>query len=147
MAGSPGPAERLNGGGKLNVLVVDDHAVVQWGFRLLLGRQPWIGRCGAASNPDEALELAKTSEPDVALVDLFLGERSGAELCEAIREISPKTRVRVSSGVGWLSTTTLRGRTWLRAGVINYLSTETDADAILDTLVSASEGILEELDR
>ena len=40
MAGSPGPAERLNGGGKLNVLVVDDHAVVQWGFRLLLGRQP-----------------------------------------------------------------------------------------------------------
>lgn len=51
------------------------------------------------------------------------------------------------SGVGWLSTTTLRGRTWLRAGVINYLSTEADADLILDTLVVASEGILEELDR
>jgi aromatic-L-amino-acid/L-tryptophan decarboxylase len=50
------------------------------------------------------------------------------------------------SGVGWLSTTTLRGRTWLRAGVINYLSTETDADRILDTLVDASERILEELD-
>jgi glutamate/tyrosine decarboxylase-like PLP-dependent enzyme len=51
------------------------------------------------------------------------------------------------SGDGWLSTTTLRGRTWLRAGVINYLSTEADADLILDTLVVASEGILEELDR
>lgn len=51
------------------------------------------------------------------------------------------------SGIGWLSTTTLRGRTWLRAGVINYLSTEADADLILDTLVVASEGILEELDR
>jgi aromatic-L-amino-acid decarboxylase len=49
------------------------------------------------------------------------------------------------SGVGWLSTTTLRGRTWLRAGVINYLSTDADADRILDTLVGASEGILEDL--
>ncbi len=50
------------------------------------------------------------------------------------------------SGVGWLSTTTLHGRTWLRAGVINYLSTQADADRILDTLIGASEGILEDLD-
>jgi hypothetical protein len=49
--------------------------------------------------------------------------------------------------VGWLSTTTLRDRTWLRAGVINYLSTEADADRILDTLVEFSEGILEDLHR
>jgi hypothetical protein len=40
----------------------------------------------------------------------------------------------------------LRDETWLRAGVINYLSTEADAERILDTLVNASEGILEELD-
>jgi glutamate/tyrosine decarboxylase-like PLP-dependent enzyme len=51
------------------------------------------------------------------------------------------------SGAGWLSTTTLRGRTWLRAGVINYLSTDADADRILDTLVEASERVLEDLDR
>ena len=51
------------------------------------------------------------------------------------------------SGDGWLSTTTLRGRTWLRAGVINYLSTEADADRILETLLGASERILEDIDR
>ncbi|MET1012324.1 MAG: pyridoxal-dependent decarboxylase, partial [Actinomycetota bacterium] len=50
------------------------------------------------------------------------------------------------SGVGWLSTTTLRGRTWLRAGVINYLSTDEDTDRVIGTLTAASEGILEELD-
>lgn len=50
------------------------------------------------------------------------------------------------SGVGWLSTTILRGRTWLRAGVINYLSTEADADRIVDTLIEKSERVLEELD-
>jgi len=38
------------------------------------------------------------------------------------------------SGVGWVSTTTLRGRTYLRAGVVNYLSTEADVDRVLDTL-------------
>ncbi len=50
------------------------------------------------------------------------------------------------SGIGWLSTTTLHDRTWLRAGVINYLSTDADADRILDTLVDASERVLEDLD-
>ena len=76
----------------LRVLVVDDHDVVHWGFRLLLTEQPWVERCLTASNVDEALELARRYEPHVALVDLFLGEESGAELCEAIRRESPHTR-------------------------------------------------------
>jgi aromatic-L-amino-acid decarboxylase len=39
-----------------------------------------------------------------------------------------------TSGDGWLSTTRLRGSTWLRAGIVNYLSTEADIDRILDDL-------------
>jgi aromatic-L-amino-acid decarboxylase len=39
-----------------------------------------------------------------------------------------------ASGDGWLSTTSLRGRTWLRAGVVNYLTTEADIDRLLETL-------------
>jgi glutamate/tyrosine decarboxylase-like PLP-dependent enzyme len=38
------------------------------------------------------------------------------------------------SGDGWLTTTRLRGATWLRAGVLNYLSTEADIDRLLETL-------------
>ena len=38
------------------------------------------------------------------------------------------------SGDGWLTTTRLRGATWLRAGIVNYLSTEADIDHLLDTL-------------
>jgi aromatic-L-amino-acid/L-tryptophan decarboxylase len=38
------------------------------------------------------------------------------------------------SGDGWLSTTTLRGSTWLRAGILNYLSTPDDVDALLERL-------------
>ena len=40
------------------------------------------------------------------------------------------------SGDGWLTTTRLRGRTWLRAGIVNYLSTEDDIDHLLATLRS-----------
>jgi glutamate/tyrosine decarboxylase-like PLP-dependent enzyme len=85
-------------------------------------------------------------EPELAVVCLRLVPPGvdGETADELQRRLQRALEV---SGVGWLSTTTLRGRTWLRAGVINYLSTEDDADAILDTLVAASEGILEELDR
>ena len=38
------------------------------------------------------------------------------------------------SGEGWVSTTVLRGRTYLRAGVVNYLSTRADADRVVDAL-------------
>ena len=40
------------------------------------------------------------------------------------------------SGEGWLTTTRLRGATWLRAGIVNYLSTEDDIDQLLDALRS-----------
>ena len=38
------------------------------------------------------------------------------------------------SGDGWLTTTRLRGATWLRAGIVNYLATEDDVDRLLATL-------------
>ena len=38
------------------------------------------------------------------------------------------------SGDGWLTTTRLRGATWLRAGIVNYLATEDDIDHLLATL-------------
>ena len=39
-----------------------------------------------------------------------------------------------ASGDGWLTTTRLRGSTWLRAGIVNYLSTDADIDRLLTTL-------------
>ncbi len=39
-----------------------------------------------------------------------------------------------ASGQGWLSTTRLRGATWLRAGIVNYLATEGDIDELLGAL-------------
>jgi glutamate/tyrosine decarboxylase-like PLP-dependent enzyme len=46
-------------------------------------------------------------------------------------------------GTAWVSVTTLRGHTYLRAGVLNYLSTPADADALLAAVRRLSEGVLE----
>lgn len=93
----------MNDERRLRVLVVDDHDVVHWGFRQLLGEQSWVERCLAARNVREALELTDRYRPHVALVDLFLGRESGADLCETIRARSPETRVLLISGAGRIS--------------------------------------------
>ena len=110
---------------RLRVLIVDDHAVVQWGFKVLLGRQRWVERCVVASHADEALAAAKRLKPQVALVDLFLGEASGAELCEAIRGASPNTRVLLISGAGWISPQAARA-----AGASGFVSKDWSADEV-----------------
>jgi two-component system response regulator DesR len=85
---------------RLRVLVVDDHEVVHWGFRTMLGEQPWVERCLSARTGAEAVALAERYEPDVALVDLFMGDESGADICERLRARSPRTRVLLISGAG-----------------------------------------------
>jgi glutamate/tyrosine decarboxylase-like PLP-dependent enzyme len=49
-------------------------------------------------------------------------------------------------GSSWVSVTTLRGRTYLRAGIVNYLAMRTDVDTLVSTLRRLSEGVLEDLD-
>ena len=93
---------------RLSVLVVDDHDVVHWGFRLMLTQQPWVERCLSANTGDEAIALAKRYRPHVALVDLFIGEESGAEVCELLRATEPQTRVLLISGAGAISPSAAR---------------------------------------
>jgi glutamate/tyrosine decarboxylase-like PLP-dependent enzyme len=50
-------------------------------------------------------------------------------------------------GTAWVSVTTLRGATYLRAGVVNYLASRSEADAMIGAIRGLSEGVLEDLDR
>ena len=121
---------------QLRVLIVDDHAVVQWGFKVLLGRQRWVERCVVASDPDDGLATAERLKPHVALVDLFLGERSGAELCEAIRSASPKTRVLLISGIGWISPQAAKA-----AGASGFVSKDWSADEVAMAVRMVGKGM------
>jgi DNA-binding NarL/FixJ family response regulator len=88
---------------KLRVLIVDDHDVVHWGFRLMLSNEPWVERSLSARSGEEAYALAERYKPDVALVDLFIGEESGPEISQQLRERSPDTKVLLISGAGRIS--------------------------------------------
>jgi DNA-binding NarL/FixJ family response regulator len=88
---------------RLRVLIVDDHDVVHWGFRLMLGNQPWVERCISSRSAAEAYALAARYKPHVALVDLFIGEESGPEISAQLRERSPGTNILLISGAGRIS--------------------------------------------
>ena len=76
---------------------------------------------------------ASPAEPDLSVV-CFRHRRAGLEGTELDAHQDRLAAALEKSGDGWLSTTTLRGSTWLRAGILNYLSTEDDVDALLDRL-------------
>jgi two-component system response regulator DesR len=120
-AGRPAATTAVSGR-RLRVLVVDDHDVVHWGFRVLLGEQPWVERCLAARTGAEALELLGTLRPHVALVDLFLAGESGADVCASIRAASPQTRVLLISGSGRMSPAAARA-----AGASGFVSKDMEA--------------------
>jgi DNA-binding NarL/FixJ family response regulator len=94
--------------GRFRVLVVDDHDVVHWGLRSLLSSQPWVARCLAAQSGDEAVALARRYQPHVALVDLYLGTESGAEVCERLLLARPGLKVLLISGAGRISAAAAR---------------------------------------
>lgn len=98
----------VNSQRQLRILVVDDHEVVHWGLRVLLTHESWVQRYLATDDPDKAVELARRYEPHVALVDVFLGEASGTELCSRLSDASPVTRVLLMSGVGRITSTAAR---------------------------------------
>ena len=109
--------------GGLRVLVVDDHDVVQWGFRLLLERQPWVERCLAASHRRRGGRASAAKlQPEVALVDMLLGSESGAEVCEEIRAVARRTRVLLISGAGVISPAVARA-----AGASGFISKDWSA--------------------
>jgi DNA-binding NarL/FixJ family response regulator len=110
---------------KLRVLVVDDHDVVHWGFRVLLGEQPWVQRCLSARSGEEALALLPTLRPHVALVDLFLAGESGADVCASIRRAAPDTRVLLISGSGRMSPAAARA-----AGASGFVSKDWEAKEV-----------------
>jgi DNA-binding NarL/FixJ family response regulator len=103
MSASGEPPDGAGSGPRLRVLIVDDHDVVHWGFRTMLGNLPWVERTLSARSGAEAYELAARYKPDVALVDVFIGEESGPEICQQLRERSPATNVLLISGAGRIS--------------------------------------------
>ena len=81
----------------IRVVIVDDHAVVRSGLRLLLEREPGIAAVDEAANADEAMFRLIEHKPDVLLIDVTMPGTSGIEALPKLKEASPDTKVLVLS--------------------------------------------------
>jgi DNA-binding NarL/FixJ family response regulator len=77
----------------LRILLADDHNVIRLGLRHLLERKQGWKVCGEASNGREAVEMAVTLEPDIAIVDLSMPGLNGLEATRQIAKRLPRTAV------------------------------------------------------
>jgi two-component system, NarL family, response regulator NreC len=81
----------------IRVLIVDDHAVVRAGLHLLLDAEKDIEVVGEAGDAREAVFEARSSKPDVVLMDVVLGEKSGIEIAPDLIHEHPELKVLVLS--------------------------------------------------
>ena len=109
------------------------------GLGRLVERNVDLARYMAARIAESDDFEAAPPAPDLSVVCFrhLPGGRSAAAAADPSKLDAHQDRLQRAlevSGVGWVSTTKLRGRTHLRAGIINYMSTEADVDAVLDAL-------------
>jgi two-component system response regulator NreC len=77
----------------IRLLLVDDHAVVRTGLRMLLEDQGGMEIVGEAGTAREALEAVEALSPDVVLMDIGLPDISGIEAARSIKACRPETAV------------------------------------------------------
>jgi two-component system response regulator NreC len=78
---------------KIRLLLVDDHAVVRSGLRMLLMDEEDMEIAGEAGTAAEALEATSRLKPDVVLMDIGLPDMSGIEATREIRKLYPEVAV------------------------------------------------------
>jgi DNA-binding NarL/FixJ family response regulator len=81
----------------IRIVLVDDHALVRSGFRMILAQEADMEIVGEAASGEEALALARTLKPDVMLMDVHLPGISGLEATERLARSDPRMRVIVVS--------------------------------------------------
>lgn len=138
--------EKKSGGGRgrkgrldaapTRVVIVDDHALVQRGLAELIDDEPDMTVCGAAGDVPTAMELVEAEGPDVAIIDISLGGRSGLELIKHINSRHPDVHMVALS----MHDEKLFAERALRAGAEGYLNKEEPAEKVIDAIREVLDG-------
>lgn len=124
----------------IDVLIVDDSALVRHGIRTVLemhhGPRP-VRVAAEADSVASAIKIASEIKPDVVLLDIRLPDGTGIDACREIMRRSPETAV--------LMLTSFAGDSLLYdsvvAGAKGYLMKEVDPPGLLDAITRAADGL------
>lgn len=117
----------------IRVLLADDHAMVRQGIRALLERHDDLLVVGEAWDGQHACELASALHPDVIVMDANMPHLDGIEATRRIKQQNPHM---VIIGLSVQSAAQV-ANTMLQAGANRYLTKESAADQLYETIVAA----------
>ena len=120
----------------IHVLLVDDHAVVRTGFRLLLQSQPDIKVAAEAPSGEAACQIYAELAPDVVVMDLGMPGMGGLEALRRIRARNPAARVLALSAHDDL----MHVRRALREGALGFLSKRSAPEALIEAIATVAAG-------
>ena len=80
---------------KIRVLIADDHAILRSGLKLLINAQADMQVVSEAPDGEQAVQAARETEPDVALMDVTMPRTGGMQALQQIARNCGKTRVLV----------------------------------------------------
>lgn len=120
----------------IRVLIADDHAVVRQGLQMFLGLDGDLQIVGEACNGRQAVELARTLQPDVILMDLLMPELDGIQAITILRRELPEIEIIALTSV--LEDSAVIGA--VRAGAVGYLLKDTEADELVRAIKAAAAG-------
>ena len=82
----------------IRLLIVDDHAILRQGISLMVNEENDFEIVGEAGNGKAALSLAMELQPDIVLLDIFLGTSNGLDIAKQMLRSCPETRIVLFSG-------------------------------------------------
>ena len=114
----------------IQVLVVDDHAIIRKGIAAVLELVPDMQVVGDAVNGKEAVEKAGTLQPDVILMDLVMPVMDGIEATRQIKSSQPEARILV------LTTFASDDQVFpaIKAGALGYHLKDSDPDELVKAI-------------
>jgi DNA-binding NarL/FixJ family response regulator len=123
---------------KIKVLIVDDHPMVLEGMRSMLAQINFVHISGTAGNAYEAIEIIKTTSPDIVITDINMPEISGIELALKIKKEFPAIKI--------IAMSTFKERSYIsqmiQNGASGYLVKSASKEEIEEAILSVHEGKL-----
>ena len=120
----------------IRVLLVDDHAVVRTGFRLLLQSVGEISIVGDAQSGEVACQLYAELTPDVVVMDIAMPGMGGLEAIRRIRVRDSHARILALSA----HDDPMHARRALREGALGFLSKRSAPEALIDAVTTVAAG-------